>query len=362
MSKDLPQQPQESEEVDLGQLFKMIGNIFEKFFAFIGRLLNKLFLSFVWLIFFVKKHILKIIIAAIIGFAFGYFKEIKGEPIYKSTTVIKQNYDTGENLYRAIDYYNELIAERDSITLGAVLGISSSKASSLITLGVESVITENDKLKNFDRYTKGLDSVVAATVTFEEFVKNSKEFQYPVQRIIIKAKEKNVFGTVISKIVEKIEATEYFQTEQKKDLEELNRLQKSIQASLEASQELQSVYKRVLETPTNEKKSLGTQTSITIDNKDDRKVTKEFELYNNDVALRRELVAIQRKKEDKQFIIEVVSSQENQGTIDNSKQFLGKRLNVKIYYMLILMILASVVLLALHFIKFLEKYKSEVIS
>ena len=44
----------------------------------------------------------------------------------------------------------------------------------------------------------------------------------------------------------------------------------------------------------------------------------------------------------------------------NTKKFLGKPLNVKTYYAIILMILASVILLILHFIKFLEKYKNEI--
>ncbi|WP_298340728.1 hypothetical protein [uncultured Algibacter sp.] len=357
MSKDL-QKPQQSEELDLGHIFKVIGNTFEKLFQFISNILKKLFLSFVWLIFFIKKHIIKIIIAGIIGFAYGYYRQSKGEPIYKSTTVIKQNYDTGENLYRAIDYYNELIAERDSVTLGSVLDINSIKAGSILELEVESVITENDKLENFDEYTKGLDSIIASSVTFENYVKNSKEFHYPVQRIIIKAKEKAVFGTVISKIVDKIASTEFFQIEQKKDLTELMNLEKTILESLEASKDLQSVYKKVLEKPL--EKPVGSQTSITIDNNEDKNVTKEFELYNNDVELRRELVQIQREKEDKKFIVEVVSSQENQGTIDNTKEFLGTPLDFKIYYALVLMILASMILLTLHFIKFLEKYKNEI--
>lgn len=358
MSKDLPQQPQQSEEVDLGQLFKIIGNMFERLFNFIKTILEKIFLSFVWVVFFIRKHVIKIIIAGIIGYAYGYFKQKKGKPMYRSTTVIKQNYDTGENLYRAINYYNELIEEGDSLTLGSVLNVDPSKAAALVELEVESVITENDKLKSFDQYTKELDSIRASTVSFEDYIKNSKEYHYPVQRIIMKAKEKSIFGTVVSKIVDKIVSTDYFRIEQKKDLDELDRLEKSILASLEASQELQKVYKNVLETPV--EKTSGSQTSISIDNTDDRKITKEFELYNNDVQLRRELVSIQRQKEDKQNIIEIVSSQENQGTIDNSQEFLGKTLNVKTYYAIILMILASIILMTLHFIKFLEKYKDKI--
>ena len=70
MSKDLPQ-PQQSEEVDLGQLFKLIGNAFERFFNFIGNILNKLFLAFVWMVFFLKKHLIKFVIAGVIGVGLG---------------------------------------------------------------------------------------------------------------------------------------------------------------------------------------------------------------------------------------------------------------------------------------------------
>ena len=214
MSKDL-QSPQQSEEVDLGQLFKLIGSAFERLFRFISGAFYKVFLAFVWTVFFIKKHIIKIVVAGIIGFGYGVFKQNKGEPVYKSTTVIKQNYETGENLYRAIDYYNELISERDSITLGEILDISPSKATSIIGLIVEPVVNENEKLIEYDLYTKSLDSVLASNVTFEMYVDNSKEYQYPNQRVMIKAIEKDVFEPIIDRIVNNIAETEFFVIEGK---------------------------------------------------------------------------------------------------------------------------------------------------
>ena len=43
--------PNNSEEVDLGQLFKLIGNVFDRFFNFILRIFKSLFLAFIWVIF-----------------------------------------------------------------------------------------------------------------------------------------------------------------------------------------------------------------------------------------------------------------------------------------------------------------------
>lgn len=358
MNKELPQNPRNSDEVDLGQLFKLLGKMFKSLFNFIGSIFNKIFLAFVWFVFFIKKHILKILIAGIIGFVTGYFKESIGQTIYKSTTVIKQNYKTGENLYRAIAYYNELIEEEDFITLGTSLGIGSKEATALIELDIKSISTLNENLKSYDDYTKSLDSSNAKTMTFDDYVKNYREFQYPVQRIIIKATEKGVFLNIIPQIVEKISKTEYFINERQKDLDELYILEKSLSASIKESKALQDVYKKVLEKPL--QNNGGAQTSISIDNTKDNNVTREYDLYLNDIILKRELVKIQREINDKRNIVDIVSSQENQGSVYNSKEIFGQTLNMKLYYALVLMALVSMILLGISFINFLERYKDKI--
>ena len=63
---------QPSEEVDLGQLFKMIGNAFQRLFQFIGSIFNKLFLAFVWFVFFIRRRALIFLIAAVVGLALGF--------------------------------------------------------------------------------------------------------------------------------------------------------------------------------------------------------------------------------------------------------------------------------------------------
>ena len=105
MSKEITPQSNNSEEVDLGQLFKLIGNAFSRFFNFIGNILNSLFLAFVWMVFFAKKHLVKIAIAGILGIAFGLFLEKTSEPVYKSYCIVKQNISTGEVLNNSIKVY-----------------------------------------------------------------------------------------------------------------------------------------------------------------------------------------------------------------------------------------------------------------
>lgn len=356
MSNELPQ-PKQSEEVDLGQLFKLIGNAFDRFFKFIGSIFNKLFLAFVWLVFFVKKHIIKIAIAGIIGIVLGVYLEKTDSPVYKSYVTIKQNYNTGENLYNSITYYNDLVKQRDYNTLKNVLGFKSDEASSILSFEIESVVSENEKLQAFDRYIKTLDSVAASKTEYETFLENNKDYTHEYQQITIKAETRNNFKTVFDNIVKNIESNNYFVNQQSKDLVELKSQEQALKEALIKSDSLQSTYKRVLE---NNLEGRGSEIGITFEGNNDKNKTKEYDLYLKDLELRRELVIIEREKADKEHILEILSSKQYSGSIDNEIELFGKSISPKIFYGILLTFLTIFFLLGLRFLKYLEKYKSKI--
>ena len=357
MSKNLPEQPN-SEEVDLGQLFKLIGNAFNRFFKFIGSILNSFFLAFVWLVFFIKKHFIKLVIAGVIGIVLGFIKERISEPVYKTSIVVKQNYKTGENLYSALDNFNQLISEKDSISLSGNLKITPEKAMKVLSFEAEPVLSENQKLKLYDNYKKELDSVLATTLDFETFEKMSYEYEYQYQRLTVKSLEKSISNTVLMNVVKSIEGIPYFKNEQQKDLAELSRREAVIKESLKESDSLQKVYQFVLEKSVEQLP--GSQTSVTIDNTEDKSTTKEFELYNKDIELRRELVTIEREKEDLKYIIEVVSNEQSVGILDNKVKILGLGIGDKLLFGLALAFLTFMVFLFIEFLKYLERFRDKI--
>ena len=357
MSKNLPEQTN-SEEVDLGQLFKLIGNAFNRFFRFIGSILNSFFLAFVWLVFFVKKHFIKLVIAGVIGIALGFIKEKISEPVYKTSIVVKQNYKTGENLYSALDSYNELISERDSITLGNELQVSQKEANNILGFEVEPVLSDNQKMKVYDNYKKELDSVLASTLDFETFQEMSNDYDYQFQKITVKTKEKVISPKVLFNAVKNIENIGYFKNEQQKDLAQLSRREAIVKESLIKSDSLQKVYQFVLEKSVEQLP--GSQTSVTIDNTEDKSTTKEYELYTNDIVLRRELVNIEREKEDLKEIIEIVSSERNIGTLDNKAKVLGFSFSYKVIYGFSFALLTFIILLLIAFLKYLERFREKI--
>ena len=353
MSKDSPQ-PQQSEEVDLGQLFKLIGNAFDRLFRFIGSILNKLFLAFVWVVFFIKKHLLKFVIAGVLGIVLGFILEKISDPVYKSYITVKQNYKTGEDLYNSIDYYNDLIVQGDTKTLANVIEIDTASANSILNFEIESVISENDRVKSFDRYTKELDSTLASTIEYKTYVKNLEEYNHVLQQITIKSSKRDNFKSVFERLVEQINSNEYFRNEQRKDTMELINKKEALLGALTISDSLKSTYKKVLEMlPAGD----GSQTSVTIKNADDVNKTREYELYQNDIEIKRELVGIEREIEDKKEILEIVSSKQDNGSRYNRKEIFGIPLALIFYYAFVFELITLIVLLGFAFIKYLERFK-----
>lgn len=357
MSDKLPTQPKpnNNEEIDLGQFFKLIGNIFDRFFKFVASIFTNLFLGFVWLVFFIKKHFIKLVIAGVLGIVVSIVLDKTSDPVYKSYTTIKQNYPTGENIYNSISYYKDLITQKDITTLKNALDIEESEAVSILDFDIKPVVTENQKLENYDAYLKTLDSAVASRVKYDEFVKNTQDYNYEYQEISIKAKARNNFKKVFEKIIENISTNDFFKREQEKDLKELHETELSLLEALKQSDSLKNTYKRVLEKT--QDKETASQTSITIEGATQIDKTKELDLYKSDLVLRQRLVEIRRSQADKQFLVEVISSKQDSGLIDNKIKVLGKSVNVMKFYIIGLILLTLIALLSIEFIRFLEKFK-----
>ena len=233
MSKEIKNSPQ-PEEVDLGHLFKMIGNTFERLFNFIGKVLNKLFLAFVWCVFFIKKHIIYLVLATIVGFVYGYVKLKLSEPVYSTNAVIKQNYNTGESLFNILNYYNDLIKDQDTISLAESLNLEPTEASNLVSFNLESVLNENSKLKVFDKFKKEVDSTIASEVDFQTFLDNSSDYDYEYQRLTVRSTSKSLPRKILPKVIDNISEIDFFKNEQAKDLVELNQREEIILESLKS--------------------------------------------------------------------------------------------------------------------------------
>jgi len=360
MSKEINTPQNNSEELDLGQLFKIIGRAIERAFRFIGDIVNKLFLTFVWLIFFTKKHIIKLVLASILGFAFGIFKEKTSEPNFTSSIIIKQNYVFGESLYNTINYYQDLVAEEDFTTLAEELSIDSVFVMAISSIEIEPLVSDNDRLLEFNNYTRKLDSTLASEVEYGDFLDSVKDHIYETQLLSINSKSNKNFNEVFNAIIKTLNENSYLKREREKDIRQLDNREQAINKALAQSDSLQEMYKKILEYETQLKNEKTSQTSITIEGSENQLKTREFDLFKNDIELRRDLVAIQREKEDKEYVLEVLSSTPKKGFVDSSIEIFGNNINPKLFFSVLFSFILFSVLLALRLFKYLEKYNVEI--
>jgi hypothetical protein len=63
---------------------------------------------------------------------------------------------------------------------------------------------------------------------------------------------------------------------------------------------------------------------------------------------------------NKQYIIEVISNKQDSGFASNTKNIFGNDFSVKLYFTVVIFLLAFIALLGLEFFKFIEKYNTTV--
>ena len=360
MSKEVKSPQNNTEEIDLGELFKLIGKAFDRFFGFIGSIFNKLFFIFVWFVFFTKKHIIKFAIVSVLGIALGFVKNLIETPIYQSTLVLRQNYDTGEHLNNSIQYYNSLIRQQDSIAISNIFKIPIEQASKITQLSIESNISENNKIIMFDEYTRGLDSARGQEIKYKDFIENEKDYNYKTQRLTLKSTIKSNFNQTLLNIVESVENNEFYINEKKILIENLHSNDSVILSALNESKELQKVYKSVLEKSFEDSPS-GATTSITVGDTKDKNITKEYELFSKDLELKRELVSNNLKRRNLEKIIQVISIQDGDGTKDSQAILFGIETSWAVVLAVKFTIFLYLLLLLMEVVKFLERYKEKVL-
>lgn len=112
MSKqDQPNTPQSSDEIDLGQLFQLIGKGF-----------NKIFIWFLRVFLYLKKNFIVLAILGIVGLGMGYGLSKISTRLKKTEVIVKPNFESKDYLYGVVQEVQSKIKGKDSVFF-AGLGI-----------------------------------------------------------------------------------------------------------------------------------------------------------------------------------------------------------------------------------------------
>lgn len=349
MSKESPQ-PQPSEEIDLGQLFKLIGNAFDRFFKFIGNIFKGIFGVIILFLLFLQKNFIKLAIVGVLGLAIGFYLDLKKEPRYISTMVLEPNFNSSQQLYNNISFYNELAEAEDSTALADVFGISTREALSIKEFKVESYSDENQKVQLFDKFVTSLDTTTQKAIDMEAYLKNFNSFDARFHTISVIATDNSIAKKIQPFIIGSISRNEYFNL-QKATNDDNIKLQDSLyNKQIAEIDSLQLLYKKVMIKEV-ERPMQGTSINLGENGSNENR---ELALINKMEELKTGLVELNEERANKASILNVISDFPRKGV-----KIKGIFKSYKFLVPFVMLILALFVFALLSLNDYLKNYKKD---
>lgn len=291
------------EEVDLGSLFIIIGKGISNVFRYIKRFFLSLFELLIELLLFLKLNLFKIGLGAFIGSLLGLSLEVTGDTKYLGTLQVQPNFESTRQLYNNVNYYNDLVKQKEVAVLARTFKISEEEASSFKKFEIKPVVNENNVLKAYNQLILSVDTLTVKSYSFEKFKNSFTKFDYKSYDINVLATKNNVFNKLDETIIGSITDNKYFDNLKKINEENLNSTQKLIRKNLSQVDSLHNIYKRVLL-----EKAKQTNSGTTIDLSTSGVDSKEIELFQTNRQLNSDLKQVSKNLTEKSEIINVISN------------------------------------------------------
>ena len=304
-----------SEEIDLLQLFGFFENKVKSFFKLIFSGLKLVFDVVISFLQVLQQNFIKVAIVVIVAFGVGYVYDMYKPKVYTSKMIVKPLFDSKYQLVTNIRYYNELVGNRELDKLSNIFDLTKEEAKSLTGFDIkDGPESEKAKTRLFNSFMKTLDSTAAATVTYEGFVENINIYDASLYEIEVKSSINNVFGE-LSKGFKKTFISDGYSKENKRKKEILFKLNKaSIEKSLKDIDSLKKVYIKELSKTKNQKVELLGSSALKL--ADEQQKTKEFELLQLQITEQKKLTTLEEEAIEENQLFEVVSDFQLIGSVD----------------------------------------------
>ncbi|MFK7781788.1 hypothetical protein [Psychroserpens sp.] len=316
-NENLTNNDNKPEEIDLVVFFNLVGNFFLWIFNFFKAILKSIVSFFVTILKALFDNIKLIIIIMIASALLGYGLEKLRPESYESSMFVKPYFDSKYQLVNNIEYFNALLTNDEYEAFSNIFDVTvedAKKVSSFeIEIGPES---ENDKVKEYDEYLKSLDSVRAQDISYDDFIENRDIFSSNFYKITVESRKKDIFQKLETGLNSSFENT--YSEKKMKKRDSLIYIQKqNILASIESVDSLQKVYIKVLEEESRSKsQKIGIGEGFTIEPAESK--TREFELLNKELELRKELRILDEQKVEEDVFFDTVSGFQKIGTLSEN--------------------------------------------
>ncbi|WP_299244473.1 hypothetical protein [uncultured Aquimarina sp.] len=346
-------QENSSEEIDLGQLFKLIGDGFNKLFRFIGDIFKGLFHLLILFLQFIRKHFLKFAIAGFVGLGIGWYWDYISEDVYRSSMIVEPNFNSAQQLYNNIEFYNELAEEEAYQTLASSLKISDKEAETITEIEIQSFTDDNQKLKYFSDFVSTLDSVSRFNLSYETYLENFNNINSRFHKIELKSKNPEVAKKCQNAIVRSIENNNYFNIQKKTNELNLKISDSVTRKQLVEVDSLRVFYQKLKLIEIKKPESSG-GTSINLSSENQNLDRSEIALLNEAKILNTEIVKLNQQKADSENIINVISDFPDKGALVNDF-FFQKKVLLPLAFILLVFLLLILISINKYLIQYEKK-------
>jgi hypothetical protein len=292
------------DDLDIAQLFILIGKGFTGIINFIAHLLKTIFGWFLLFLIFIRGNLKKMMLAALIGGSLGaVYQYALKEVQYESSMTVEPNFGSTVQLYKNIDYYLSLVKQDDFESLASSLNISQEEAASISWIEIEPYSNENQVLLSFKDFIAELDSNAVKQVDYKIFSKEQpiESFKYHV--INITSKDKYVFTKLASPIINSISSNSYYNKVKATANKNLILKKSALESSMIELDSLRELYKKVLLT-----ESANENSGTNIFMSETGSVTKEVDVFDKYLVMNEELIKVNEKLTTENEVVNVVSS------------------------------------------------------
>ena len=294
------------DEVDLGQVFRMIGEGLNKLFNFIWAVLKGVFNIIILFILFVRRHVLKFAMAVIVGAGIGYLLDRTQETVYGASLIVEPNFGSTQQLYKNIQYYNNLVAQGDTLLLASTFNLTSEEAASIRELEIKAVENQNSTLQAYNKFLRqAIDSTLRKNYSYEDFKNNVSEDDYSIHEIRVTALKNNIFRALQPVIIGSVTENTYFNIKKQIALGNLKRNDSVLKSAMAEVDSLRNIYTEVLLAEAKRENPQGTTSIVLAENS--RKYN-ELELFNTKIRLKDELNENQIQRAESLEVINIISS------------------------------------------------------
>ena len=316
MSEKLPKN-QSNEEVDLILIFNLIGKSISKAFNAILSIFQAIFRGFIYLLKPIVSNIKLITIVVLSSFIIGYVLERFNEPVYYSDMLVKPYFESKYQLANNVNYFNALIGSENYVELSNIFEIDTLDSQSLISFEMEiGPETQNDLLQEYDDYVKSIDSILAADVSYEDFLENRDILSGNIFSVKARSYKNDIF-VGLEKGFQKTFENNYSKKLKKIQDSTLIIERDNYMTELKRVDSLQKIYIDVLvnESKRNEA-SIGQNGLFPLTQ--EKSVTKEYELFQEGLKLRRSLKAVEEKLIEESEYYDILAGFEAIGSPEKS--------------------------------------------